>query len=75
MDRVEFLKKIKTTILENHLFSIENDRILVGVSGGVDSISLLKAFTRNSQLLLLCDLNCGQECIYEKRIKKRGNLN
>lgn len=50
MDRVEFLKKIKTTILENHLFSIENDRILVGVSGGVDSISLLKA---------LLDLKCS----------------
>lgn len=50
MDRDSFLQKVRTTITENQLFSIEHDTILVGVSGGVDSISLIQA---------LIDLKCS----------------
>ncbi|MCQ2608936.1 MAG: tRNA lysidine(34) synthetase TilS [Bacteroidales bacterium] len=36
-----FLDKIRTTIDQNNLFSIDNDEILIGVSGGADSMVLL----------------------------------
>lgn len=36
-----FLDKVQTTIEQNNLFSIANDEVLVGVSGGADSMVLL----------------------------------
>lgn len=42
MERTEFLQKIQTTIADNNLFTKE-DAILVGVSGGVDSMTLIQS--------------------------------
>lgn len=41
MERKEFLHTVQTFIEQNRLFT-KNDRILVGVSGGVDSITLVQ---------------------------------
>ena len=41
-----FLEKVKSTIEKNNLFSIENDHILLGVSGGIDSMVLLDSLNQ-----------------------------
>lgn len=41
MERKEFLHTVQTFIEQNHLFT-KNDKILVGVSGGVDSMTLIQ---------------------------------
>lgn len=50
MDREEFLLKVRQGIEDEHLFSLTEDKILVGVSGGVDSMTLL---------LTLVELGCN----------------
>ncbi len=46
MMNTNFLEKVKSTIEKNKLFSIENDQILVGVSGGIDSMVLLDSLNQ-----------------------------